>query len=326
MAHFDVAGIGAALLDFTVEVEDSFLEELGLRKGRMHLVEEEKSREILKRLEGRRIETTPGGSSANTIAGVAVLGGRSVFQGKVGRDGHGDVYIRESEKGGVTTRMGRHDGLTGHAITFITPDTERTFAVHLGASLHFRKEDLDPESILASRILHIEGYQIEVPGFRDAYIEAMEIAKKGGVRISIDLSDPSLIMRTHGEMKRIVKEYADIVFANEEEARAFTGEERERALDGIRSLCDIAVVKLGAEGSLIREGDEVHIIPAYKTNVINTNGAGDMFAAGVLYGIVKGFPIAKAGLIGSYAASLVVSQVGARLRDKIALDKVQMGI
>ncbi len=317
----DVVGIGSALLDLTFEVKESVLSDLGLKKGTMHLIDEARSKEILDHMKGYPVQVTPGGSAANTMAGVANLGGSSMFVGKVGVDPHGKRYTEDTAKTGVVPRIGTHRSMTGHAITFITPDSERTFATHLGAALHLTSEDVAEEDIRQSKILHIEGYILEGE-LKKASVHAMEIAKKHGVKISIDLADPSLITRNLGEFKGIVRNYADIVFANEDEAQAFSGERGADALEYLHRLCEVAVVKLGADGSLIRSGDRVHAIQAYKTNVINTNGAGDMYAAGVLYGISHGLPIDRAGRIGSYAASLVVAGVGARFDGRIDISAV----
>ncbi len=322
-AEYDVMGIGSALLDFTVMVDDADLKELGLSKGGMALIDAERSREILSRLTGRAMEITPGGSSANTLAGVSMLGGKGIFLGKVGRDQHGDRYIAETERSGVTSDIGRHDSMTGHAITFITPDSERTFATHLGAALMLNRNDVREEHIRNAKIIHLEGYLFEPPGLLDACMHALELAKKHHVIISLDLSDPGLIQRIHPTFERVVREYANIIFVNEDEARAFTGKEKEHALHHISEMSDIAVVKLGAEGSLIKSGGLMYQIPVFRTNVVNTNGAGDMYAAGVLYGIANGFSPERAGRIGSYVSSKVVAQVGARYPGTISVNDIK---
>ena len=321
-AVYDVIGIGSALLDFIVRVDDADLDAFGLTKGGMQLIDEGRSREILARLAGREMEISPGGSAANTLAGLAMLGGQGVFLGTVGTDEHGDRYIQETEKSGVKTQISRHDSMTGHAITFITPDSERSFATHLGAALHFGSDNVSEELIKKSKIIHFEGYLFEPPNLREACMRAIEIAKRNDVLVSIDLSDPSLIERIRPIFNEVTREYADILFVNEEEAKVFTGKEREDALKDIHDLCQFAVVKLGEEGSLIETGDTVYRIPSYRTDVVNTNGAGDMYDAGVLYGITSGFRADRAGKIGSYLSSKVVSQVGARLPGTVSIRSV----
>ena len=311
MKKYDVIGIGSPLLDFIIEVDENILDEMDLKKGQMHLIDEDKSKEILKKLEKYEMKTAPGGSSANTLAGINALGGSAVFLGKIGNDKHGDIYEQKSI--GVDTKLGRHDKMTGHAITFITPDAERTFATHLGAALHFRKEDISKEDIKNSKILHIEGYQLEDKDLREASIHAMKIAKENNIKVSIDLADPGLIRRNLSELKQIVKEYADIVFVNEAEAEAFTGKRDEEALHEIYNMCEIAIVKLGKKGSLIKANDMIYKIPINDINVVNTNGAGDAYAAGILYSIANGLDMKKAGKIAAYISSEAVSSAEARV-------------
>ncbi len=323
-AIFDITGIGSALLDFTVEVDDDTLKQFDLEKGGMQLIDETRSREILDKLKNRPLEISPGGSAANTVAGVSNFGGSALFIGKVGNDSHGARYIEDTEKSGVRARLGRNDHMTGHAITFITPDRERTFATHLGAAQRLSSSDIHEEDIGNSRIVHIEGYLFEPPGLREACMRAMEIAKKNGVVISIDLSDPGLITRIHDVFIDVVTEYADIVFVNEDEARSFTGKEHESALEHIHELCGFAVVKLGARGSIIKSRGLSHAIPVYQTDVVNTNGAGDMYAGGLLFGLSRGMTPEQAARLASYASSLVISQVGARIRGKIDLEAIDL--
>ncbi len=311
-AEYDVAGIGSALLDLTVEVDEEVLSRFDLKKAEMHLIDSDMSKEILDYLSKFPIEKTPGGSSANTLAGVATLGGKSVFFGKVGSDEHGDLYIRETEQAGVHAEIGRSDQMTGHAITLITPDRERTFAVNLSAALQFDRNDIDDELIARSKILHFEGYLFELPHIREVCYRAIEVAKQNNVLISIDLSDPALIGRIHDTFKKVVQDDADIIFVNEDEALAFTGLEEEDALESLAGTCIMAIVKLGALGSVIKSEGILYRIPVFPTELVNTNGAGDIYAAGVLYGISRGFTPEKAARLGSYASSLVVAQVGAR--------------
>ncbi len=319
----DVVGIGSALMDLTIRVDDGTLERLGLKKGTMRLVDAGQSRSILEALAGYPMEKTPGGSAANTVAGVAMLGGSALFMGKVGGDEFGDFYRDESERIGIAMRLARHQAMTGHAITLITPDSERTFATHLGAAVHFASDDVIEDEIRAARALHVEGYMLE-GSMKQATLHAMEIARGNGVKVSIDLADPSLVERNLDEFKRIAKDYAGILYANEDEAAAFTGRSGEKALEVMASMCEIAVVKLGEKGSLIRSGGESFRVEPFKVAVVNTNGAGDMYAAGMLYGLSRGLSLEKAGRIASYAASSVVSQVGARLSSRPDLGQIGM--
>lgn len=320
--EYDVCAIGSALLDFTIEADEELLRKFELNKGEMHLIETESSIEILSALESFPMTITPGGSSANTAAGIMNFSGKSIFNGKVGNDKHGELYIKETEKTGVIPEIKKDTSITGHAITFITPDLERTFATHLGAALNFSERDVSLESIVKSKILHLEGYLFEPPGLYNACQRAMSNAKSNGTLVSIDLSDPALIGRIYNRFESVVKEYADIVFVNEDEAEAFTGKKEADALNDISKNCSFAVVKLGSRGSLIKYNDVIDKIPAYPADLVNTNGAGDMYAAGTLYGICRGLSARMCGKLGSYGASLVVSRGGARYNETISIDDI----
>jgi len=319
---YDIFGIGSALMDFLIEVDNNHLLELNLKKGNFHLIDENHSKKLLEKIKSYNVKTAPGGSSANTLYGVALLGGNVVFCGKVGHDNHGNIYEEKMINAGMKPSLARSDKITGHAITFITPDTERTFAVHLGASMHLKKEDVFFEDLLQSKILHIEGYQLEDSQLRSVSLHAMQFAKKHNIKISIDVGDPGIVARNKADIKDMIKEYADIVFANEEEAKALTGLEPMEALNEISKLAETAIVKVGKKGSYIKKEGTIYEIPGYNAKAVDTTGAGDMFAAGVLYSISKGHNLKIAGHIGSYFASKVVEQIGARL-EKINKKEVE---
>ena len=323
-ADFDVMTVGSALLDFIVKVDDSFLGSQKLMKGGMHLVDSSRSEAILAALAGRAMETLPGGSAANAAAGVACLGGRSLFLGTVGDDEYGSLYVSETEKAGVRSRIGVTHALTGHAITFITPDLERTFATHLGAALNLRAANVKEEDIRNSSIIHFEAYLFEMPELKDACLRAMELARSCSTRVSVDLSDPFLVERIRGTLDMVLNRYTDIVFANEEEALAYTGHTGGTALEALGERCAIAAVKLGSRGSLIMEDRHVYQVESVPVKVVNTNGAGDMYAAGVLLGLCRGMDPRDAGRVGSYAAAQVVASPGARYSGK--LDARHLGL
>lgn len=310
---YDIFGVGSALMDFLLEVDENELKELNLKKGQFHLIEEEYSRKLLKRIEKYRVKISPGGSSANTLYGVAMFGGNVVFCGKVGRDSHGDIYEKKMLESGVRPRLARSEKATGHAITFITPDRERTFADYLGAVLDLEKDDIPLEDLKESGVLHIEGYQLEDKGLREVSLHAMQFAKAHNTKISIDLGDPGIVARNRASIKELVEKYADIVFANKEETKALVGLGPIEALNEIAKLSDIAVVKVGGSGSYIKQGNSVYKIPGYEADTVDTTGAGDMFAAGVLYGICAGHSLEICGHVGSYFAAKVVEEIGARL-------------
>jgi sugar/nucleoside kinase (ribokinase family) len=314
---YPVSGIGSTLIDLTAGVKEKMLEKFHLEKGRMHFVDDAGSKAILDAIAGHGVEATPGGSSANTLAGAAIYGARAALIGKVGSDHYGDLYIKETEAAGVKAFIARDPGLTGHAITLITPDGERTFAVNLGAAVRFNESDIDYGIISGSSVFHIEGYILEPENLRGPCIKAIEAAKEGGALVSIDLSDPALIGRIKDLLNTVVDKYVDIVFANEEEAFAFTGKKGVEALTALTKRCTAAAVKLGPKGSLLSEDGVIHEIKPFPAKVVNTNGAGDSYAAGVLYGITAGYTIEQSGILGSYSSALVVAGAGARLKQKI---------
>ena len=311
--EYACVSMGSALLDFAFKVDQDLLDELNLVKGQMHLIDENRSNDIFKRLSNISSEITPGGSSANVAAGIACLGGKSAFMGSVGRDENGTLYVDETRKSGVNMIVNEYDQLTGHAITLITPDSERTFATHLGAALCFGENDVSQDTIMNSSILHIEGYMLEADFTYSACIKAMDTALKYKTLISVDLSDPALINRINKRFEFVLEKYVDIVFVNEEEAFAFTGVYQIDALRELAKYANLSIVKLGAQGSLISyQGNEYKIDPI-KANLVNTNGAGDMYAASIIYGITSGLDIQESGNLASKNSALVVGQVGARL-------------
>lgn len=318
-AVYDVTGIGSALLDFTVQVDEQFLKSLGLNKGEMQLIDAERSRDIFGSLKGMDIHIAPGGSSANAIAGLAQMGGRGAFIGRVASDNYGKEYIERTESAGVKSFIGAGSGMTGHAITFITPDSERTFATHLGAAIELSADEIDYSVIENSSVLHLEGYLFEPENLREVCYRSIRRAHESGAVVSVDLADPALVLRIKDIFNDVILQYADIIFANEEEAAAFTGENGEQAVEHITGNAGITAVKLGAKGSVVKSSDGKFRIDAVKTEVVNTNGAGDMYAAGLLYGLTSGRSVELSGKIASYAASLAVASAGARVESNIDL-------
>jgi sugar/nucleoside kinase (ribokinase family) len=313
---YDIVGIGSPLLDIIVEVEEAVLLTHGLKKGGMHLVDSVRSESILASLKQHPKTYISGGSSANTIAGASLLGSRGLFLGVIGDDAHGTTYEAQMRKANVKTDLIRHvSEPTGVAITFITPDGERTFATYLGAAKHFGSKPISLQAIGRSKILHIEGYLLDDEAVRGAAVRAMQYAKEQGTLVSLDLSAVWLITKNIALLKQIVQDYVDIVFVNEDEALAFTGKQEGEALQSICDLCDIAVVKLGARGSLVQSGTLVYTIDPHAVELINTNGAGDMYAAGFLHSLAQGHTIESAGKVGSHMAGLVVASPGARLHE-----------
>lgn len=310
----DVIGLGSALMDFLIEVDDDKLIEFDLKKGEMHLVEEEKAKEILNKIEEQKlnVENAPGGSSANTLRGITLLGGSAVLCAKVGNDEHGENYVQQMKGHGVTTRINKHHKTTGHCVSFITPDTERTMSTYLGASLELYKEDILEEDIAKSKVLHLEGYQLE-GSTKETVLHAIELAKKHQTLISIDLADPGVVRRNKDLFKEILND-VNIVFVNEKEAQEFTGLENEDAALKLAKSCEIAIVKVGEKGSFICSNNEINKIEVVKAKAIDTTGAGDSYAAGFLYGYCHDWNLADSGKLGSLLAAKVVEQKGVGLK------------
>jgi len=312
---YDLFGLGSAIMDVLMAVDDTELLKYEIGKGVMKLIDEPELVDILKKIHHLNPVMSPGGSVANTCAGIVRLGGKSIFCGVVGNDKDGILYEEKMRKDGVEVRISKEDdkGHTATAITFITPDSERSFATHLGVALKTAIQHIVEEDIASSKIAHFEGYMLESRTTKDACIHAMKTAKKHNTLISIDVSDAGLIKRTLPHIKDTIREYADILFLNDMEVKALTGKDYSEAYPDLRELADIVIIKLGKEGSIILRKDEEARIKGLKVDAVDTTGAGDMYAAGFLFGIAKGLSLISCGKIANLAASKVVERIGARL-------------
>ena len=316
-----MVSIGNPLMDILIEVEEGFLKELNLVKGNMHLLNEDEIIKIEKKLDKDKIKIAPGGSEANTLVALSMLGHRVVYFGKVGRDDQGDNYHKKLIERGVISKVIKVDGMTGRAITFITPDSERTFATHLGVATMLEDNEINEADIIEAKFLHLTGYVLDGEQTRKAALQALDIAKNNNVKVCLDLADVNVVKRKKEILESIIKEYVDILIANENEARAFTGEEPEKAINILSKLADIAVVKLGEKGSLIKSKNKLIKIAGFKVNAIDTTGAGDIYTAGFLYGLLNNLNLETSGKIASFIASRVVQVRGARL-DKMPIEEI----
>ncbi len=314
MKKYDVFGIGNALMDTLIEVDDKDIQDLELKKGNMHLVEDVHLNFVTNFLKNKNAKKQAGGSVSNTVAGVANLGGKSFFTGKIGRDKLGFDYEMIMSRQGVYCDLKKDYVGTGNVISLITKDSERTFITYLGSAVRFTKKDINKKELLKSKILHLEGYMFENFNLKKATLYAMKIAKKYNIIVSIDLSDSALIERNLKELRRIVKKYCDILFLNNEEAKAFTGKGEKEALVEMSKLVKLAIIKLGENGSIMKTKNKILRFKAFKPKkIVDTTGAGDMYSAGILYGIANKLSLEESGKIASYAAAKVVEQTGARL-------------
>jgi sugar/nucleoside kinase (ribokinase family) len=306
-----ILGIGNALVDVMTLIDnDKILEKFSLPKGSMQLVDGEKSALIKKGTTDFKRNLVSGGSAANTIHGLAMLGVKTGFIGSIGKDDTGEFFENDMKKAGVTTFLSRRNSATGTAVALISPGSERTFATHLGAAIELDANDIDEEYFSGYDILYMEGYLI----INKPLVEtACRIARKNNIKIALDLASYNVVDAKLSDFREIIEKYVDIVFANEEEAKSFTGLNPEDALNSISKLCDIAVIKVGKDGSLVKRGEEVIKIGTIPVECIDTTGAGDLYASGFLYGYAKNLPLETCGLYGSVLAGHVIEIVGARM-------------
>ncbi len=307
-----ILGIGNALTDILALLEDdSLLREYHLPKGSMQHVDKETGNKIWSSIRRMGVQYVAGGSAGNTITGTAVFGMPSGFIGKVGDDELGSLYKSDQERNGIRSMLLKGVEASGRAMVFVTaPNAERTFAVYLGAALELAPEDLKPEYFEGYDYFHIEGYLVQN---QQLLRRAVELAKEAGCYISIDLASYNVVESNEAFLHDIVENYVNIVFANESEAEAFTHKQPREAANEIAKICDIAVVKVGKDGSMICTGQEFHYINAREAKAIDATGAGDLYAAGFLYGHSLGLPLNVCGEIGSIISAKVVEVIGPKI-------------
>jgi sugar/nucleoside kinase (ribokinase family) len=309
-----ILGIGNALVDvMTIINDDTILDKFGLPKGSMQLVDTEKSGMVKAETMNFKRSLASGGSAANTIHGLAMLGIKTGFIGSIGKDEMGNFFENDMKNAGINALLSRRDSVTGTAVALISPDSERTFATHLGAAVELTASDLNPEYFAGYDILYLEGYLI----FNKSLVEtACRIAKEKNMKIALDLSSYNVVESQLTDFKEIVEKYVDILFANEEEAKSFTGRGPEESLELLSKDCEIAVVKIGKEGSLIKQDEQIIRVGTIPVQSLDTTGAGDLYAAGFLYGYANNLDIEKCGLAGSVLAGNVIEILGARMDEK----------
>ena len=310
-----ILGIGSTLVDILSQVpNEEVLNELNLPKGSMTYVNINDAVSIGERLAQQYgSQRAAGDSAANTMSGLARLGAKSGFLTMMGNDEMGQFFTNEMTRTGVEMLALKSDTPTGRVIAMVTPDGERTFATCLGASIELSPDDIKPELFDNWDIFYIEGYLVANP---DMLRKAISSAKDKGMKIAIDLASYNVVEESRDFLLELVNNYVDIVFANEQEALALTGMEPEKALHYIAERCEIAVVKIGAKGAYIQRGNEIVTIPPLKADVVDTTGAGDMWAAGFLAGLVKGENLQKCGMMGAIVAKNIIEVMGAKMDDE----------
>ena len=323
----DVIGIGNALVDVLSRSEDHFLADHELEKGSMTLIAEDQARALYDQL-GPAVEVS-GGSAANTIAGIASFGGKAAYTGKVADDTLGDIFAHDIKTTGVAFTTPRAEGAhTGRCLVMVTPDAQRTMCTFLGASSSLGVSDVSAEAIQSAGILYLEGYLFDPEPARTAFYTAASIAHEAGRQVALTLSDSFCVDRYREEFKDLVEREIDILFANEDEIKSlYEVDDFDDALQIVREKCDIAALTRSEAGSVIVCGDEVHVIDAAPVSeVVDTTGAGDLYAAGFLFGLSKSLPIKTCGELASMAAAEVISHFGARPEHDLAALAKEKGL
>lgn len=322
--RYDVFGVGNAIVDLQLKVDDAFLDHIRVSKGLMTLVEADRQLEILGTLADHSVSRCSGGSACNTVVGVADMGGTGAYACKTGNDDLGEFYVGDLRRLGITVPVAASEGITGTSVILITPDAQRTMLTHLGVSSKLDAGDLPADEIANSEYLYVEGYLFPGDETRAAALKAIEIAKAKGVKVALSLSDAWVVGTCRTLCWELIRGPVDLLFANKEEAKALVGTDDpiECARTIHRHATNVALT-LGPDGSILMHGNQVFPVEGVHVDAIDTTGAGDMYAAGVLYGLTHGMSWQQAGRLGSHAAAQVVGQMGARLPRPFTADEIR---
>ncbi|MBW1650503.1 MAG: adenosine kinase [Deltaproteobacteria bacterium] len=307
--------VGAALIDILLNEEESFLKQTTGSKGGMHLVEPEIIEKYLS-ISKSTPATAPGGSACNTAVGIGRLGGNAGFVGKSGNKKNGSFFEQQLKNSNVSPHIIKSDSPTGRVLSIITPDAERTMFTYLGASSEITPKEIEDRFFKDVYLVHIEGYLLFNPSIMTAVLEK---AKKFNVLISLDLASYTVVEESEKLLRKIINQFVDIVIANEEEAKAYTGfSDENKAVSALASEADIAVLKVGGRGSYIANNNEIiKIEPAQgKDKIVDTTGAGDLWASGFLFGLANGYELEKSGKLGSLCGYEVCKIIGAHIPEK----------
>lgn len=312
--RFDVLGIGNAIVDVLAHADDDFLDTHALAKGAMTLIEEDTAERLYDGM-GPAIEVS-GGSAANTIAGLASLGADCAFIGKIKKDQLGRVFGHDMRAMGVhfDTPEAFDGPSTARCMILVTPDAERTMQTYLGSSVNLGPEDIDEDVVAAAKVTYLEGYLWDPALAKEAFRKAARVAEGAGRTVSLSLSDPFCVDRHRGDFLDLVRNHVSVLFANEDEIMSlYEVKDFDEALQAVRADCQVAALTRGPKGSVVVNGDEVHVVDADAVDrVVDTTGAGDAYAAGFLSGLVRNKDLAHCAHIGNVAAGEVISHMGAR--------------
>ncbi len=311
---YDVVALGNAIMDVIAQVDDDFLVRHDIPKARTNLIDPERCDYLYNALPKTRIETS-GGSAGNTVAGLRSFGARAAFLGKVGDDALGRAYRADMERIGADFYGTPLKGGAGTARSMIavTPDGERSMNTYLGASTEFAAQDVDADAVASGEWLYLEGYLFDKPAAKTAFIHASEVARSAGRKVAITLSDVFCIDRHRPSFVHLIRTHCDLVFANEAELLALyeTGD-FDTAVTQIRDDSQIAAITRSEKGSLIISGSDSWVAPVTPSRVVDATGAGDQYAAGVLYGVTHGLSLQESARLGNLAAGEVISHIGPR--------------
>ena len=320
-SKYDVTAIGNAIVDVLAHAEDKFLVEQKLAKGAMSLIDPPTA-DRLYSLMNAGVEAS-GGSAANTIAGVAGLGGKGAYIGKVANDELGKAFAHDIRAAGVAfdTPALIDGNSTARCLIFVTPDAQRTMQTFLGACVELGPEDVEEDKVANSQVVYLEGYLFDPPRAKEAFYKASKIAAHAKKKVSLSLSDAFCVGRYRAEFLDLIKNHVDILFANETEITSlFEVDDFDSALQQARGMCEIAALTRSEKGSVIVKGQEVHVVDAEKgVKVVDTTGAGDAYAAGFLYAYTQGKDLHTAGKLGGMLAAEVISHYGARAESDLKL-------
>ncbi len=322
MNKYDVFGVGNALVDTLAFVDDDFIRERKLNRGTMTLVDAETQGRILLDLQHTELTLRSGGSACNTMIGVALSGGSAFYSGKVSGDTNGEFYRQDLIRAGVHFDVHpapETSGVTGTCVVMTTPDAERTMYTHLGVSITLSPGDIDIDRLKNSKIAYLEGYLWDTEGPRQACLKTMEEAKKNKVLVSATFSDPFCVSRYRNDFHHMAKEHCDILFCNADEARMFADmDDLEKSVHYIGGMVDLAFVTNSDKGAFVIEKKKLRSVSGFPVKALDTNGAGDAFAAGVLFGLSHGYSPDHAARWGNYLASRIVQIPGARLESSLS--------
>lgn len=318
MAQYHVYGLGAALVDTELEVNDDFLTNANIEKGLMTLVDEARQHELLEHMKSHRVgsKLASGGSACNSIIAASYFGANTFYSCKVADDDNGRFFLNDLQEAGVATPARSFpEGITGKCLVMITPDAERTMNTYLGISETLSVEDIDEDALKASEYAYIEGYLVTSDTGRAAAIKVRELAEQHGVKTALSLSDPGMVEFFGEGLQSMIGTQVDLLFCNKDEALAWCETDSiETAADKMKRHARTFAITLGKEGALVFDGNNLSKVPGNAVQAIDTNGAGDMFAGAFLYAITAGHSYERAASLANAAAAKVVSQYGPRLR------------